>query len=191
MNGNCCIYLKADNKLQNGNVRKVMAKVLQTSAYELSEKDGIFLLTLKAGQKGLSLLQNSFAAASEDLNVGFRGLIVPLFSESFVPFIDLVEEDHICYLFELGYTHHEVYADTLGLIDDIDVYTLMTVKAYIESGNSPSLASLSLYVHRNTVTYRIDRFIQETGIDLKSFPNAVYVYFLISLKLGEEGHLSP
>lgn len=178
------IYLKSGSDIDLPKVQRLMAKILGKSAYELDFKDGLFRLTLEAGQKGQSLLQSSFVAAGEDLNSSFKGLIVPMFTDRFIPYIDLVEDNHIEYLFEVGHHNEAVYADNIDLLNDVDVYTLMTVKAYIEAGNSPSLASLRLYVHRNTVTYRIDRFIQQTGIDLKSFPNSVFIFFLIEKKLS-------
>ena len=88
----------------------------------------------------------------------------------------------IKYLFEIGKESENIYRDALGLINDIDYETLLTVKAYIENGNSPSLSAIRLFVHRNTVTYRIDRFMQETNIDLKPFANACFIFSLIDYK---------
>jgi sugar diacid utilization regulator len=176
---NSFIYLKTGKEIESSKIQKLLTKILGKADYEVEGRDGIYRLTLSAGQKGQALLQSSFIAASEDLASTFKGLIVPMFSERFIPYIDLVEANSIKYLFEVGHNYEQVYNDNIDLLEGIDSYTLLTVKSYIESGNSPSLASLRLYVHRNTVTYRIDRFIQQTGIDLKAFPNSVFVYFLI------------
>jgi|GEM_PF-1167943 len=178
------IYLKSGPDIDLTKIQRLMSNILGKSSYELEYKDGLFRLTLEAGQKGQSLLQSSFVAAGEDLNSSFKGLIVPMFSDRFVPYINLVENNHIEYLFEVGHHNESVYSDNIDLLNDVDIYTLLTVKAYIEAGNSPSLASLRLYVHRNTVTYRIDRFIQQTGMDLKSFPSSVFIFFLIEKKLS-------
>jgi hypothetical protein len=181
-------YIYISTSVEQEKLIKLFTKLLGNS-YELDGKNGVYKLTLPAGQKGQALLQTSFRAACEDLGGEVRGLIVPMFLDRFINYIHLVKENTIQYLFEVGYEDHSIYADAQDLISDIDVYTLQTVKAYIEAGNSPSLASLRLYVHRNTVTYRVDRFIQQTGIDLKPFPNAVFIYFLIDDYIKKEENI--
>lgn len=54
-----------------------------------------------------------------------------------------------------------------------------TVKMYLESNMNLSLASKRLYMHRNTVQYRIDKFIEKTGIDVKDFHGAITAYLAI------------
>lgn len=78
------------------------------------------------------------------------------------------------------YLSLESMCDYISEVNDYE--TLLTVKAYIENGNSPSLLAIRLFVHRNTVTYRIDRFMQETNIDLKPFANACFIFSLIDYK---------
>lgn len=184
------LYIRPGEGLGKEILSRILTRVLSDADYELVYKKDVFFLTLKGGQNGLAILQSSLAAASEDIGGDFKGLIVPLFSDLFLPYIDFVPANSIRYLFELGYTHHEIYAETQELLNGIDSYTLLTVKSYIEAGNSPSLASNRLYVHRNTVTYRIDRFISMTGVEIKSFPNAVFIYFLIAYRLKDISELS-
>ena len=52
----------------------------------------------------------------------------------------------------------------------------LTVKKYIENHNNTSLTAKQLYMHRNSLQYRIDKFIDMTGIDLKSFSGTMTVY---------------
>lgn len=51
-----------------------------------------------------------------------------------------------------------------------------TIKLYIENHSNASLTAKQLYLHRNSLQYRIDKFVEKTGFDLKSFPNTVIVY---------------
>ena len=80
--------------------------------------------------------------------------------------------------------HKDLYCDNINMLDGIDDYTLESVKCYIEMGNSPTLAAYKLFVHRNTITYRVDKFTQDLRIDLSNFPNCVFIYNLISAKLN-------
>ena len=42
-----------------------------------------------------------------------------------------------------------------------------------------SKAANDLYVHRNTLQYRIDRFFQETGVNLKTMDDLLLSYLAI------------
>jgi DNA-binding PucR family transcriptional regulator len=44
-----------------------------------------------------------------------------------------------------------------------------------------SLAAKKLYLHRNTLQYRVDKFIEKTGIDIKHFGNAVSIYLALMI----------
>ncbi len=59
---------------------------------------------------------------------------------------------------------------------------LETVKVYLELNMSVNMVARLVYTHRNTVNYRITRFIEMTGIDIRSSLNGYYVYMLISWK---------
>ncbi len=56
-----------------------------------------------------------------------------------------------------------------GLSQDL----LLTAKAYLESDLSAVRASEALYIHRNTFNYRLERFINETSLDIREFHNAL------------------
>lgn len=60
------------------------------------------------------------------------------------------------------------------LKDDHDI--LATVKLFIENNLNTSLTAKKLYIHRNTLQYRIEKFIEKTGINLKDFYGAFTVY---------------
>ncbi|WP_347552404.1 helix-turn-helix domain-containing protein [Pseudalkalibacillus hwajinpoensis] len=53
---------------------------------------------------------------------------------------------------------------------------LKSIRVYLESNLNITLAAKQLYVHRNSLQYRVDKFIEKTGIDVKSFKGAVMVY---------------
>ena len=59
-----------------------------------------------------------------------------------------------------------------------DTTLLDSVKVYLECNMNTSLAAKKMYMHRNTLQYRVDKFIEKTSIDIKRFPNAVAVYLL-------------
>ncbi|WP_110928981.1 PucR family transcriptional regulator [Bacillus massiliglaciei] len=62
-----------------------------------------------------------------------------------------------------------------------DAELLKTVKTYIESNSNATLAAKKLYIHRNSLQYRVDKFIDKTGLDIRAFPHSLTAYFLILL----------
>ncbi len=53
-----------------------------------------------------------------------------------------------------------------------------TVLEFIENNMNSSSTSKKLYMHRNTLNYRIDNFIESTKINVKTFKGANAVYLL-------------
>lgn len=53
------------------------------------------------------------------------------------------------------------------------------IKAYLDSNMNISKAANRLYMHRNTVMNKIDKFINNTGYDIKKFKNAFIIYHII------------
>ena len=56
---------------------------------------------------------------------------------------------------------------------------LDTVKIYIECGSNASLAAKKLYMHRNGLQYRIDRFIEKTDLDIRTFQGSLAAYLIL------------
>jgi sugar diacid utilization regulator len=58
--------------------------------------------------------------------------------------------------------------------DDPELFT--TIKVFLENNLNASLTAKKLYIHRNTLQYRIDKFIEKTGVQLKDFYGAFTVF---------------
>lgn len=57
--------------------------------------------------------------------------------------------------------------------DEIDQETLNTIKIFFDSGLSVAETARSLYVHRNTLVYRLDKLQKLTGLDIRKYEDAV------------------
>ncbi|HET7580985.1 MAG TPA: helix-turn-helix domain-containing protein [Bacillales bacterium] len=62
---------------------------------------------------------------------------------------------------------------------------LYSIYQYLESGMNVTTAAKKLFVHRNSLQYRVDKFVEKTGLDVKSFPQAVTVYLALLQRLNE------
>ncbi len=60
-----------------------------------------------------------------------------------------------------------------GSLDSLDRETLMTVQSFFENNLNVSETSRKLFVHRNTLVYRLEKIRKLTGLDLREFDHAV------------------
>ncbi|MBN9656363.1 helix-turn-helix domain-containing protein [Halobacillus sp. GSS1] len=60
-----------------------------------------------------------------------------------------------------------------------DKELLQTIRIFLESGSNTSLAAKKLYMHRNSLQYRVDKFVEKTGLDIKQFEGAVITYLAL------------
>ncbi len=57
--------------------------------------------------------------------------------------------------------------------DDFDEETLMTIYKFFENNLNVSETARQLFIHRNTLVYRLDKLKKLTGLDLHSFEDAI------------------
>lgn len=57
--------------------------------------------------------------------------------------------------------------------DDLDEETLITINKFFENNLNVSETSRQLYIHRNTLVYRLDKLQKSTGLDLRVFEDAI------------------
>ena len=60
-----------------------------------------------------------------------------------------------------------------GSLESLDRETLMTVQSFFENNLNVSETSRKLFVHRNTLVYRLEKIRKLTGLDLREFDHAV------------------
>ena len=57
--------------------------------------------------------------------------------------------------------------------DEFDEETLTTINKFFENNLNVSETSRQLYIHRNTLVYRLDKLQRSTGLDLRVFDDAI------------------
>ncbi|WP_245583523.1 PucR family transcriptional regulator [Paenibacillus assamensis] len=62
-----------------------------------------------------------------------------------------------------------------------DAETMATLEMFFQQNCSVSETAKRLYIHRNTLLYRLDKIKQETGLDIRSFSDAVLIKLVLLL----------
>ena len=58
-------------------------------------------------------------------------------------------------------------------IDALDKETLFTIHKFFENNLNVSETARKLFVHRNTLVYRLEKIKKITGLDLREFDDAI------------------
>lgn len=89
-------------------------------------------------------------------------------------------------IYQLPTTLCETYLKEVfkrGSIDSLDQETLFTIQRFFENNLNVSETSRKLFVHRNTLVYRLEKIKKITGLDLREFDHAIV--FKIALMVNK------
>ena len=76
-----------------------------------------------------------------------------------------------------------------GSIEALDQETLFTIQKFFENNLNVSETSRKLFVHRNTLVYRLEKIKKLTGLDLREFDDAIV--FKVALMVNKYLASSP
>ncbi len=77
-------------------------------------------------------------------------------------------------------------------IDSLDQETLFTINMFFENNLNVSETSRKLFVHRNTLVYRLEKIKKLTGLDLREFDDAIIFKVALMVKkylASRENHM--
>lgn len=89
-------------------------------------------------------------------------------------------------IYQLPTTLCETYLKEVfkrGSIENLDQETLFTIQRFFENNLNVSETSRKLFVHRNTLVYRLEKIKKITGLDLREFDHAII--FKIALMVNK------
>ena len=67
-------------------------------------------------------------------------------------------------------------------IESLDQETLYTINKFFENNLNVSETSRKLFVHRNTLVYRLEKIKKLTGLDLREFDHAIIFKVALMVK---------
>jgi len=77
-----------------------------------------------------------------------------------------------------------------GTVETLDRETLLTIQCFFENNLNVSETSRKLFVHRNTLVYRLEKIRKLTGLDLREFEHAITfkVALMVKKYLASKNH---
>lgn len=96
-----------------------------------------------------------------------------------IPEKDIISYDNLGIgrlIYQLPTTLCELFLDEVFKKESINVLdseTIYTIQKFFENNLNVSETSRKLFVHRNTLVYRLDKIKKLTGLDLREFDDAI------------------
>ena len=88
-------------------------------------------------------------------------------------------------IYQLPTTLCEIFLSEVfkkNAIDSLDQETLFTINKFFENNLNVSETSRKLFVHRNTLVYRLEKIKKLTGLDLREFDHAIIFKVALMVK---------
>ena len=157
-------------------IEKIAKMISDTLSTELNVKVYISIGTVVSDLKDVS---RSYKEAKMALEVG------KIFeSEKYIVNYEKLGIGRLIYQLPLSLCKMFIKEVLHGLtMDDFDDETLATVNKFFENNLNVSETSRQLYIHRNTLVYRLDKLQKMTGLDLRNFDDAII--FKITLMVSK------
>lgn len=147
-------------------LEKLARSIIDTLTSELNIKAVVGIGTTVLGVKELA---RSFKEAQVSLEV----------SKVFDTDKTIVSYDNLGIarlIYQLPTTLCEMFLNEVfkrGSIESLDRETLFTIQKFFENNLNVSETSRKLFVHRNTLVYRLEKIKKLTGLDLREFDHAI------------------
>lgn len=153
---------------------------LASSIVDMLENDHLIKAAAGIGTRvvGVKDLANSFKEAQMALEVG----------KVFYTEQNIVNYENLGIarlIYHLPTTLCEMFLKEVfkrGSIDSLDQETLFTIQHFFENNLNVSETSRGLFVHRNTLVYRLEKIRKLTGLDLRNFEDAIVFKVALMVK---------
>ena len=178
-------YISIDETFFNFDLLKKFFYLIIKKDVQLTKIQSGLLKVEEMSYDDYSSIKLSIMTIKNDLNLSHFSLIeVPFYSNNFSLILknklsgsfDLFEI--LLRDFSLGNKHLDFINSVFKEVPD---YVINTVDVYLKCDSSIEKSSKLLFTHRNTVNYRVNKFINLTSINIKNCSNIALCRFMISI----------
>lgn len=164
-----------NNKNENIKLNKMAEEILETLKTKISSR---ILIGFSSQVDNIKKLEQSFKEANVALNIG------EIFSNTNK--IINYNKLGICrIIYQLPTTLCDTFLKEVFKkmpLESLDEETFSTIYSFFENNLNVSETSKKLFIHRNTLVYRLEKIKRLTGLDLKKFEDAIIFKIAIMIK---------
>lgn len=177
------LYLKTKYDVESKYLKMIFDSII-TGEYYLNWKGKCGEITLLKSEIQFAKLNECLDAIQTDLQDEISCIIVPYFNKIIEREINKLKRVGLFYFTEvlplLLKENESLKDELLSFEEEVSEDILNTIKIYLQQNMSVNQTARIMFTHRNTINYRITRFIELSGIDIRETQNGYYVYLLIT-----------
>ena len=178
-------YISIDETFLNFDLLKKFFYLIIKKDIQLTKVQSGLLKVEEMSYDDFSSIKLSIMTIKNDLNLSHFSLIeVPFYSNNF----SLILKNKLSGSFDLfeillrDFTLGNKHLDFINSVfKEVPDYVINTVDVYLKCDSSIEKSSKLLFTHRNTVNYRVNKFINLTSINIKNCSNIALCRFMISI----------
>lgn len=164
-NGYEGILIEEQSKSEESTSYEQIIDVLMSDLYV---KINFFVGPYREGFEGINKHYHSLLNAAKRVFANSNKTVLTYIDA--VPYL-LIHQTEQDFRSEMSTTVLQVYKD--------DEETLKMIETFVQCNLNLSETSKALHMHRNSLQYRLDRFFEKTGIDIRQFHQAMTVYLAL------------
>lgn len=143
-------------------------QIIDVLMSDLYVKIDFFVGPYRKGLEGVSHHYHSLLTAAKSVFASSNKRVVTYIEA--VPYL-LINQTDENFRSDMSKTILQEYMD--------DEETLKMIETFVQCNLNLSESSKLLHMHRNSLQYRLDRFLEKTGIDVRQFHQAMTVYLAL------------
>lgn len=184
MNNEVKFYITYKGQIENLETLKKMLSIISHDAVKIKKTKDV-IETYNVTLNGFLNLAVSLRPLKNDLKLDELSFIVtPIYNDDLLVFLNN-DKSEVSYLIDLilrkTKENKTNYNCLKKLFVNINGSIIETVKQYIRLNQSIDKTSKVMFTHRNTINYRINRFIALTGINIRELNNAMFTYVVLQI----------
>lgn len=175
-------YLKTTNSNNISIINEVLDQQFQNN-YEIEWDKNLALLSAFDVPSFIYILSNVAKLLFSDAGINIVFLVVPKFNYLFLKYINNIDNKvYTAYdLFLSNIDNDFVLKDAKELLKNINRDLLITASVYLKCNLNSNEAAKVLYLHRNSFSYRLNKFIDVSDMDIKNYTNAKFIDLLFKI----------
>ena len=174
---------KAYIKIENIKNKNIIEKLLAVTFDKISTawNDNVLELQVDECDSFKQKLINSILFQAQDMGIKYQGLIVPFFDDIFVKYLDYFSNEVLTAyeLFIKRIDDRQVLEDLKTLYGYLSNRDIDMLKVYFNCNTNSSLAASELYLHRNSMNYRMNGFQNKLSIDMRDLNSIMFINLII------------
>ena len=173
------------NALENRQVFEETLRLTIDAEYDIKYEDKYIYLEIYDFEDSFSKINTLYDLLNNDFYAAFSILIVPKFDDFMIKLLNTLDKPGIYNAYQVLNSlliQNKIKKEDIPMyFKEIDKELLNTFIIYYEVGLNICLTSRLLYLHRNTLNYKLTKLSNDLDMDVRDNLIANFIYLLIKI----------